>query len=57
MEQQLGDREGIKDITDFQARLIAIRDSITPDQLHSYFDGMKARMDLVIESQGGHIGK
>ena len=57
MEQQLEDREGIKDTADLQARFIAIRDSITTDQLRNYFDGMKARMELVVKLQGAHIGK
>lgn len=57
MEHQLGDREGIKDTADLQARLIEIRDSITTDQLRNYFDGMKARMERVVDLQGAHIGK
>ena len=36
---------------------MAIRDSITLTQLRDLFDGMDARMKLVVKLQGGHIGK
>ncbi|KAL0035557.1 hypothetical protein WJX77_011878 [Trebouxia sp. C0004] len=57
MEQQLRDREGIDNTDDLQCRLMAIRDSITLTQLHDLFDGMSARMKLVVKLQGSHIGK
>ena len=57
MEKKLGDRSGIKDTAELQVRLTAIRDSITTKKLRKYFRGMRARMDSVIELQGGHIGK
>ncbi len=56
MEQQLGDREDINNTDDLQCRLMAIG-AITPTQLHDLFDGMDARMMLVVKLQGSHIGK
>ncbi len=57
MEQQLGDGEDINNTDDLQCRLMAIRDSITLAQLHDLFDGMDARMKLVVKLQGSRIGK
>ena len=57
MEQQLGDRQGIKNTDELQAKLIAIRDSITLTQLRDLFDKMDDRMQRVISLQGNHIGK
>ena len=53
----LGGREGIDNTDNLQCRLMAIRDSITLTQLRDLFDGMDARMKLVVKLQGGHIGK
>ena len=57
MEQQLGDREGIGSTEELQARLVAIRNSISLTQLRDLFDGMNNRMQRVIKLQGSHIGK
>ncbi len=57
MEQQLGDRKDINSTDDLQCRLMAIGASITLTQLHDLFDGVDARMKLVVKLQGSHIGK
>ena len=57
MEQQLGPGEVIKTTTDLAARLNAIRDSITVEQLRALLKGMEARMRRCLDRQGGHIGQ
>ena len=56
MEQQLGDREGIKDTADLQARL-SNQGLNQPTLVHMYFNGMKVNMELVTHHPGGHKGK
>jgi len=46
-----------KDTAELQVKLIAIRDSITTQQLSKYFRGMRNRMKRVAELHGAHIGK
>ena len=53
----MGDREGIGSTEELQARLVAIRNSISLAQLHDLFDGMNNRMQRVVKLQGSHIGK
>ena len=57
MQQQLELKGQCSNTDELKARLIEIRDSITPQQLQPYFTGMRRRMELVIERSGGHIGK
>ncbi len=55
--QEIGGRSGNKDTAELQVKLIAIRDSITTQQLSKYFRGMRNRMKRVAELHGAHIGK
>ena len=45
----MGDREGIGSTEELQARLVAIRNSISLTQLHDLFDGMNNRMQRVVK--------
>ena len=57
MQQQVELKGPCNTVVELQRRLIDIRKSITPEQLHPYFNGMKRRMQLVLDREGAHIGK
>ena len=46
-----------KNIEELKEKLEQIRQSIPPSLLHNMFDGMKARMQRVIELNGDSIGR
>lgn len=57
MDSRLHKLHKCKNIEELKENLEHIRQSIPPSFLHNMFDGMKARMERVIELNGDYIGK
>ena len=57
MDSKLHKLDKSKNIEELKEKLEQVRLSIPPMLLHSMFDGMKARMERVIELKGNYIGK
>ena len=57
MDARLHKLHKCKNIEELKANLELVRQAIPPSMLHNMFDGMKARMERVIELNGDYIGK
>ena len=57
MDSRLHKVHKCKNIEELRDNLEHIRQTIPPSLLHNMFDGMKARMERVIELNGDYIGK
>ena len=57
MDSKLHKLHKCKSIEDLKEKLEQVRQSIPPSLLHNMFDGMRARMQRVVELDGNYIGK
>ena len=57
MDSKLHKLDKCKNIEELKEKLEQVRQSIPASMLHAMFDGMKARMQRVIELNGDYIGK
>ena len=57
MDSKLHKLDKCKNIEELKEKLEQFRQSIPPMLLHRMFDGMKDRMERVIELNGNYIGK
>ena len=57
MDTQLHKQQACKNVEELKARLEIIRQSIPASMLHALFDGMRGRMQRVVQVSGDHIGR
>ena len=57
MDTQLHKQRACKNVEELKARLETVRQSIPASMLHALVDGMRGRMQHVIQLSGDHIGR